>query len=278
MGIAAVGHRGDCDDARHRSEARRAPTGDDGAVGERLQQLAQLGGAPGVAEQRPRADEQRDRRQPVAVARDLGQAGRAAERLERPPRMLRSPDDGARVRGGGAPHGRRRVAARELLERLLDLAQAALHHPQREELDGVELRRVLGLHAATGGERLAREPLGVRHPPFEHRPIGLVQRHVPEVQGVAQLVGEPPVDRELDVGADPVAELHERQDPPDMPAQDELAIARLLAERDHVGGDLQAPLRVLRPPQRQVPRAERRGDRRAVADPARHRDRVLAEL
>ena len=72
-----------------------------------------------------------------------------------------APDDRHRERRRRPPHRRRRVAPRELLERLLDLAQAPLHHPQREELHGVELRGVLRLRAAAGRERLAREPLGV---------------------------------------------------------------------------------------------------------------------
>ena len=230
-----------------------------------------------VAEARRGRDQERDGRHPLTVAPDLDQAVRR-QRLERAACAVAAPEQRHRVRGRGTPHGCRRVAARELLDALLDLDEPALHGAQREQLDGVQLGCVLGLRDAADRERLGRRALGVVQAPVHHRAVGLVQRHLPEVQRVAQVVGQPRVDRELDVGADPVAELHQAHDPPDVAAQHELAIACVLAKRDDVGRDLQPLDGVLGPPEREEARAQRRGDRAAISEPARHRDRRLAEL
>jgi hypothetical protein len=123
------------------------------------EQLAELAGAPHVADPGAGANEQCDHRQPVAVAWTLG---KVAERqvLERAPRLLRATNDGQRKRHSCPPDRRHRVAAAELLQGWLDLREPALLSAKREQLNGVQLPGVLRLYPAANRQGLTGEVLG----------------------------------------------------------------------------------------------------------------------
>ena len=242
----------------------------------RGEQVVELARPVGVAERAADLGEQRQRDQPVGVARQRVEA-RARDHLEHLARALRPAELDVHQRLRAAPGGDRRVHLDEARDRILDLAEPALLAADVEHRHRVVVHGVLGMAALADRERLAGQPLGLRELSGELRTRAAEQRRPPQVQRAVHHGGERGRGLDLHVGAGDVAELEQVDDGPAGALQLELEVANLRGDPPQLRGDLQALLDVLGPPQHVVARVERGGQRRRVADAARERDRLLAE-
>ena len=108
---------------------------------------------------RARLAEGRHGRQPEEVARDAVELGHVPLHLA--PGVVLSPRRDVDQRQGRPPSGKHGVLLHELLDRIDELVQPALRHPDHEQLGGEDALRVGRLHPAAHRGRLGGELLGL---------------------------------------------------------------------------------------------------------------------
>ena len=240
------------------------------------EQPVQLRRPRAVAQRAAHLGHQRDRDQPVRVARE-GREPAAGDLLELRARLVRAAQLDQHQRQRRAPGRDRRVELDEPAHGALDLGQAALLAADVEHRLRVVVQGVLGLAALADRQRLLRQALGVVEAAVQLRPGAAEQRGPPQPDRPVDRLRELGGGGDLDVDAVDVAELHQVDDRPARALQLELGVAGLLGHAPQLGGDLEPLLDVLGQPERVVAGVQARRQRPQVADPARDRHGLLGQ-
>jgi hypothetical protein len=178
----------------------------------------------------------------------------------------------------GAPGGHRGQRVGELAHGLLELVEAPLRAPQPEELGAGEDRHRGVLQAPAELDALVDEPLGILGAALHEHPARAVQRDVRARARIAHVGGDAVERFDRHVGAGEVVHLEQQVDRPRARAHRQLGIADLLGQREELLRPLQAALGRVRPTRGERAEIEDVGERGAVAEAARDRERLLDEL
>ena len=239
------------------------------------EEVVELGGAAAVPEAGAHLGEHRHGGRPDRVFRQCGEApGR--DRLELAPSVGVAPGLGVEAGEHGAPSRHLGLLLHERGGRGLELREPSLVAARGKELDAEGLHGVLARPLAEF-QRLVGELLPFFEAALEERAHRLVEGAMPLIEGLVELVRELRLELHLAEGRPHVAELEQIDDAEVAPAGDLLPVAGGLGQADDLGGDRQALLEPARPPQDRVAGVERVRERRRIAHPTRHRDRLLAE-
>src|SRR6266545_3924427 len=188
--------------------------------------------------------EERNSEQPFAVKWEVF----GDERCEPSPSLVNAIELGVEVRAGAADDRPRRICARPVLERGLDLGEPALLTPQHEALELERHTRLVALRSLGELERLLDSLLRGRELARKQAPEGLEPEMHCQLGGLPHLLREPGARRKLGVRGLDLAQLQQRIESKAVALDLSFLVADPLGEIDQLGRDRQTLVRVPRRP------------------------------
>jgi hypothetical protein len=176
-----------------------------------------------------------------------------------------------------AQHRHGREPVREAGHHVFELAKPTLLPSAHEDLGDEEDFGTLVLRALSYRPCVAGELLTLLEPPLKQRPERPIDRHVPQVKGLACWFRDQRACLQLSMGARHITQLEPIGDQPTMTLKSKLDISRLIGQSQQLGCDAQPLIEGVRSPDHEPPSVEGKAQRGAIVDPACQVDSVLDE-